>query len=245
MGTVFSLDQRGPDVDDAVVERAFAVIRAADQRFSPYLDTSELSRVVRGELEEGAASGEFRHVMALADDLCRTSGGAFDARRHRADGRLDPSGLVKGWAAEAAARVLDEGGVTDYCLNAGGDVLARGGARQSRPWRVGIRHPADPAAVVAVVDARDLAVATSGAYERGAHIVHPRGNRTPASWWSVTVVGPSLTYADAYATAVFAMGPSGLAWVDRHPGYGAYCIAPDGIATWTPVVDPLLHHRSA
>ena len=123
--------------------------------------------------------------------------------------------------------------------------MARGVARPARPWRVGIRHPADPASIVAVIDARDLAVATSGNYERGAHLVDPRRGRTPASWWSVTVVGPSLTYADAYATAVFAMGPSGLTWVDRHPGYGAYAIAHDGIATWTPVVDAVLHRRAA
>ncbi len=245
MGTVFSLDVPGASVDEAVLDRAFGVIRAADARFSPYLATSELSRVVRGELVESASSPPFRHVLALADDLWRTSDGYFDARRHRADGRLDPSGLVKGWAAEAAAQVLDEAGVQAYCLNAGGDVLVRGGPRPRDGWRVGIRHPAERAQIVAVLTIRDMAVATSGAYERGSHIRDPHGAQTAGPWASMTVVGPSLTYADAYATAAYAMGRPGLAWVARHPGYGAYAIDHDGIATWTPVADGLLEPRRA
>jgi thiamine biosynthesis lipoprotein len=244
MGTVFSLDVRG-EVDEAVLDRAFDIIRAADARFSPYLATSELSRVVRGELAESESSPQFRHVLALADDLCRTSDGYFDARHHRADGRLDPSGLVKGWAAEAATRVLDGADVTAYCLNAGGDVLARGVPRPGDAWRVGIRHPAEPGQIVAVLAVRDMAVATSGAYERGAHIRDPHTHEDPGPWWSMTVVGPSLTYADAYATAAYAMGRPGLAWVAGHPGYGAYAVDHERIATWTPVVDGFLDRREA
>jgi FAD:protein FMN transferase len=245
MGTVISLDVRTEAVDEAVLDRAIGVIRAADARFSPFLATSELSRVVRGELAESACSPQFRHVLALADDLCRTSDGYFDARRHRADGRLDPSGVVKGWAAEAAARVLDEAGVGAYCLNAGGDVLARGGPRPGQAWRVGIRHPAEGEQIVAVLGVRDMAVATSGAYERGAHIRDPHAPHEAGPWMSLTVVGPSLTYADAYATAAYAMGRPGLAWVAGHPGYGAYAIDHDRIATWTPVVDEILEPRQA
>lgn len=245
MGTVFSLDVRTGPVDEAVVDRAFGVIRAADARFSPYLATSELSRVVRGELCESATSTQFRHILALADDLCRTSDGYFDARRHRPDGRLDPSGLVKGWAAEAAAQVLDEAGVEAYCLNAGGDVVARGGPWPGQAWRVGIRHPAAREQIVAVLTIRDMAVATSGAYERGPHILDPYAPHSAGPWVSLTVVGPSLTYADAYATAAYAMGRRGLAWVAGHPGYGAYAIDHSRIATWTPVVDGLLGRGAA
>jgi FAD:protein FMN transferase len=245
MGTVFSLDVRTEGVDETVLDHAFGVIRAADVRFSPYLATSELSRVVRGELSESASSQQFRHVLALADDLCRTSEGYFDARRHRPDGRLDPSGLVKGWAAEAAAQILDAAGVQAYCLNAGGDVLARGGPRPGGAWRVGIRHPAEPGQIVAVLTVRDVAVATSGSYERGPHIRDPHAPQTAGPWMSMTVVGPSLTYADAYATAAYAMGRPGLAWVAGHPGYGAYAIDHERIATWTPVVEGLLDKRQA
>ncbi len=141
--------------------------------------------------------------------------------------------------------MLDEAGVQAYCLNAGGDVLARGGPRPGDAWRVGIRHPAVPGQIVAVLAVRDLAVATSGAYERGAHIHDPHARQAAGPWSSMTVVGPSLTYADAYATAAYAMGRPGLAWVAAHPGYGAYAIDHERIATWTPVVDAVLDRRQA
>ncbi len=87
---------------------------------------------------------------------------------------------------------------------------------------------------------RDLAVATSGTYERGEHIRDPRTGRAPTGLLSVTVVGPSLTWADVYATTAFAMGEAGPAWVATHPGYGALAITADRRLVWTPVVEPLL-----
>ena len=57
---------------------------------------------------------------------------------------------------------------------------------------------------------------------------------------SVTVVGPSLTWADVYATTAFAMGPGGAAWVATHAGYGALAITTDQRVAWTPSVEPLL-----
>ena len=242
MGTIVSLDVRGP-ASAATLEGAVNVLRDADTRYSPYLADSELSRLARGELEERECSAELRHVLALADDLCRTSDGYFDVRHHRPDGRLDPSGLVKGWATEKAAHVLDAAGLHSYCLNVGGDVIARGGPEQGRGWRVGIRHPGDASRLARALEVRDLAVATSGSYERGDHIWDPHTGTPAADWASVTVVGPSLTYADVYATAAFAMGRRGLAWVAAHPRYGAYGIDTDEQATWTTALDELLVPR--
>ena len=70
----------------------------------------------------------------------------------------------------------------------------------------------------------DLAVATSGRYERGAHIVDPHTRRRPTGLLSVTVVGPDLATADAYATAAFAMGADGPAWLATVDGYDAMCV---------------------
>ena len=84
------------------------------------------------------------------------------------------------------------------------------------------------------------ATARSGGYERGDHIVDPRTGRAPHELLSLTVVGPSLTYADAYATIGFVLGLDGLAWVDAQDGYGAYAITVDRRSVWTPVVDHLL-----
>ncbi len=121
-----------------------------------------------------AASPDVRHVLAVCEQLRRDSGGAFDASHAGRDGRLDPSGYVKGWAVEEAAWRLDDAGARDYLINAGGDVVARGEASRGHRWRVGIRHPDQPDKVAAVLAVRDGAVATSGTYERG------RPHRRPA-----------------------------------------------------------------
>jgi thiamine biosynthesis lipoprotein len=98
-------------------------------------------------------------------------------------------------------------GVRNYAVNAGGDMLMRGRALPDDCWRVGIQHPVERDKVAKVVIANDLAVATSGAYARGDHELDPHTRRAPAGVLPVTIAGPVLATADAYATAAFAMGP--------------------------------------
>jgi thiamine biosynthesis lipoprotein len=229
MGTAIGIDLRDAAVPESAVEEAFASLRRADARFSTYKPESEVSRLGRGELSLDECSLELRRVLALAEQLRDESGGHFDVRGHRADGGLDPSGVVKGWAVEEAAWILDAAGARNYAINAGGDVLVRGEPEPGLAWRIGIRHPLQADAVARVLELRDGAVATSGAYERGEHITNPLTAAPPQDWLSITVVGPSLTLADAYATAAFAMGAGGLAWVAAHPGYRAYGITPDEV----------------
>jgi thiamine biosynthesis lipoprotein len=240
MGTVFVFDVRAAGVPAAAVDDAVVLLHDIDARYSTYRPDSEISRLIRGELDEADCAEDVRAVLGLCEDLRRTSDGAFDIRRHRSDGRPDPTGLVKGWATEEAALLLEAAGAVDYAINAGGDVVARGEPESGRAWRVGIRHPRIADRLAAVLEVRDLAVATSGAYERGEHIVDPRNGRPPSDLLSVTVVGPSPTYVDAYATIAFVMGLEGPAWVARHPGYGAYAITTDEQAIWTPEIEPLL-----
>ncbi len=228
MGTAIGIDLRDRDVPEDALDAAFHWLREADARFSPFRRESEISRLGRGELTVDECHDDVAAVLSLCEELRRQSGGAFNAWRARADGRLDPSGVVKGWAVEGSAAILERFGARNYCINAGGDVLARGEPEAGRPWRIGIRHPADATAVAAVVAVRDLAVATSGAYERGDHIVDPRRGIAPHDLLSLTVAGPSLTLADAYATAAFAMGRSGPAWVAVQPGYAPYAVTRGG-----------------
>lgn len=187
---------------DGDVEGAFAWLRWVDATFSTYRVDSEISRIDRGELAARDAHPFVRQVLGRCERLRRATRGYFDAR---AGGRLDPSGLVKGWAAERAWRIAGGG-----CVDAGGDVRVGG-----RPYRVGVRHPHEPGALAAVVRLRDGAVATSGAYERGTHIVDPHTGRPPRGVLSVTVVAPDLATADAYATAAFAMGAGAAAFLAR------------------------------
>ena len=82
---------------------------------------------------------------------------------------------MKGWAIEEASLVLDAAGATDYAINAGGDIVTRGAARtRAGPGGSGIRHPTRADRIAAVLEVRDGAVATSGGYERGDHIVDPQ-----------------------------------------------------------------------
>jgi FAD:protein FMN transferase len=214
MGMPVTVDAR----DAAAVDRVFAWLRWVDATFSTYREDSEISRINRGELALGDVHPLVREVLGRCERLRAATGGFFDAR---AAGPLDPSGLVKGWAVDRAAALL---GCERFCIDAGGDVLVRGGG-----WRIGVRHPYERRALAAVLEASDLAVATSGAYERGAHIVDPRTGRAPTGVSSVTVVGRDLATADAYATAAFAMGEAGPAWTARLRGFEAMTIVGDEV----------------
>ncbi len=228
MGTAISLDLRDPEVDAGLVEAAFDWLRDVDACFSLYKPQSEISRLGRGELIVEECHTDVGDVLSLCEDLRRETHGAFNAWRCRPDGRLDPSGVVKGWAVERAAATLERGGARNFCLNAGGDVVIRGEPEPGRAWRIGIRHPNDAGALAGVVHGRDLAVATSGAYERGNHIVDARTGMPSRGLLSLTVAGPSLTMADAYATAGFAMGMAGITWVAARPGYAPFAITDSG-----------------
>src|SRR4051794_22448605 len=229
MGTVVSLDARA-GARDAVAD-AMRWLHDVDRRFSTYRPSSDISRLERGDLLPADADADVRWVLDRCTALHRETNGFFDVR---ATGRLDPSALVKGWAAQRAADLLNAGGLTDYCLTVGGDVIARGGALPERAWKVGIQHPHDRDAIAARVSARDLAVATSGAYERGAHIRDPHARRPPSGVLSVTVTGPDLGTADAYSTAAFAMGVDGPRWTLGLDGYEALTILADGTVLCTP-----------
>jgi len=223
MGTVVSLDVRGTPapVADAAFARLMAWLHDVDGRFSTYRDDSEVCRIDRGELPVALAGEDVRWVLERCARLRRQTAGAFD---ERAGGRLDPSAFVKGWAVERGADLLRAEGLTDFSLNAGGDVIVRGGALPERAWRVGIQHPHDRLAIAAAIEVTDLAVATSGAYERGGHLLDPRTGAPADGVLSVTVVGPDLGLADAYSTAAFAMGADGPQWMLGLDGYEAMTI---------------------
>ncbi|MEV7127137.1 FAD:protein FMN transferase [Streptomyces sp. NPDC093260] len=228
MGTVFSFDVRGgePEAVRAALREAVAGLHRVDEVFSTYRADSEVSRLVRGELTVAQCDPLVAEVLALGAEAERTSDGWFSLRYQ---GRLDPTGVVKGWAAERAARLVASAGAGGVSVNGGGDVQLLGSPGADRPWRVGVSDPLRPgglAAVVSAAGAPELAVATSGTAERGDHIVDPRTGRAAVTdLLSVTVVAPRLVWADCWATAAFAMGArEGLAWLESLPGVEALLI---------------------
>jgi thiamine biosynthesis lipoprotein len=180
-----------------------------------------VSRINRGELRLEDAGQLVNQVVNLSRLYEHATEGYFSSW---IDGRLDPSGLVKGWAVDRACSILDRHGYADYFVDAGGDVQTRGRNVNGGPWRVGIRHPVERDKVARVVLASGLAVATSGTYEKGEHIRDPHTGKPANAWLSFTVVGSDILEADVFATACFAMGLSGLEFVARHVGYEAYAI---------------------
>lgn len=210
-----------------VVEAVYEDLHLVDRIFSTYKAESQVSRFNRGELAIAEADPLLAEVLDLCRRYERLTEGAFSA--WAPGGRLDPSGLVKGWALARAAAILEASGCRSYFVDGAGDLVARGG-----PWRVGIRHPVERDRLARVIAVSDAAVATSGTYERGAHLYDPRsGGEARSPYLSLTVVAPDIVAADVFATAAFVMGEAGLAFVAAQPGCQAYAIGGDLRATLT------------
>ncbi|TDV44121.1 FAD:protein FMN transferase [Actinophytocola oryzae] len=208
MGMPASVEVPHRDAADAV----FAWLRDVDHRFSPFRPDSEV--------RTGRHGRDLTGLLDLCAGYERDTGGAF---RVRLPGHpLDPCGVVKGWAVQQAADMLRAAGVTEFCLNVGGDIAAAG-----RRWSVGIRHPDEAHRVCGVLEVAEGAVATSGTYERGHHIVDGRTGRPVRDLVSLTVVAADLTTADAVSTAAFAMGAEGIAWADAQPGCLVFAVDRD------------------
>ena len=221
MGTMISLYLPDGGARSQAAGAAFAWLHEVDDRFSPFKPESEVSRLMRGETEPAAVSADLAEILEIAEAVELLSNGAFDIRRHREDGAPDPTGVVKGWSVDRAGAILAGGGIERFYISAGGDVLVRGGSAWGERWSIGIAHPDAAEAVALVLRADALAVATSGTTERGKHIVDGRDRSVADELLTVTVAGPSLARADAYATTAFAMGHPGLRWIDLMPGYAA------------------------
>lgn len=237
MGTAVSIDVRDSVLGTPGLTDLLTWLHHVDATFSTYRDDSPISRLGRGEVSVGDLSDEVRDVLLQCEALREVTDGAFDAFAVPAPNgtTLDPSGLVKGWSIERAAHVLEQAGLRNFCINAGGDVAIRGHARTDEPWRIGVRAPHDMALLAEVLQVSGrVAVATSGTYERGAHIIDPRTGEPTAAMASVTVIGPDLGRADAYATAVFVMGAEGIEWIRGQHGYEVLMLTHDDRQLTTP-----------
>lgn len=229
MGMPITVEIVDPAEENAC-EDVFAYFRQVDERFSTYKPESEISQLNDG-LSSDHWSREMKRVMDLCEQTKRDTNGYFDIR-HR--GKLDPSGLVKGWSIHNAADLLLTSGVRNFYIEAGGDIQAHGVSAKNAPWAVGIRNPFKIDEIIKVVQLEDRGIATSGTYIRGQHIYNPlaKGEIIQAVK-SLTVIGPNVYEADRYATAAFAMGKSGIAFIERTPGLEGYMVDSEKSATYT------------
>lgn len=128
--------------------------------------------------------------------------------------RIGFGGMGKGYAADKARFVLQQKGVQSGVVNASGDLTAWGRQPNGRPWTVGIVHPETRFQPFSCLEISDLAVATSGSYEKYAvvngkkfsHTIDPKTGLPVSGIKSVTILCPSAELADAMATPVMVMG---------------------------------------
>lgn len=212
------------------IKEIFDYFRAVDARFSTYKPASEISRINSG-LPKNQWSREMKQILSLCQQTKLQTGGYFDISRN---GRLDPSGLVKGWAIRNAADLLAQRGIQNFYIEAGGDIQVRGTNASGQPWAVGIRNPFNVKEIIKVVQLTTEGIATSGTYVRGEHIYNPLGTGRSGDFVkSLTVIGPNVYEADRFATAAFAMGEQGLGFIESMPGLEAYMVDSTSVATLT------------
>ena len=117
-------------------------------------------------------------------------------------------------------------------MTAGGDSRVIG-RRWGRPWQIGVRHPRDKHKLVAKIPLENVAVSTSGDYERyfeqdGVryhHIINPSSGDSAREVQSVTIIGPDATSTDALSTSLFVMGrKNGLQLINRLPEFDAIVV---------------------
>ena len=238
-GTVLFLDLGSSAISEADIDQAVESVKnfvfEVDEVFSTYKDGSFVSRLRRGEI----ATEELQDVWqmcAVARDLTE---GAFDP--WAVSGGFDPSGYVKGWAADRVARILADAGCEQIQVNAAGDLTLRGGVNENGavgPWKIGVVNPDNRQEVLRIFEITDGAIATSGTYEKGAHIFDPATGTIAIGAKSATVLGPDGGLTDALATALMVEGEDGAGWfaqpelaeysawvIDRQSG-GAWGVGP-------------------
>jgi thiamine biosynthesis lipoprotein len=153
---------------------------------------------------------------ATGPDRIELNPAAQTVRKTRPDVRCDLSSVVPGYAADRLWAELSDRGFTDFIIDVGGEVRARGRNERGVPWQVGIERPAQGSEVQRLVSISNLAITTAGDYRkyrevdgrRVAHILDPRtGRPLTHRLASVTVIDELAVRADAFDTALMVLGP--------------------------------------
>ena len=201
--------------------------KQVDTNFSTYIDTSWVTRLRTNKVEISSCPPLVQEVWELCLQAKHLTDGAFDP--WAVEGGFDPSGLVKGWAADKCADMLVSLGIEHVQVNAAGDLTLRGGFYDGvdKPWSIGVINPDNKKEVVKVFAIIDGAIATSGAYERGAHISDPHTGMIAIGAKSATVVGPDGWLCDAMATAVMVGGTDSAKWFSQAELHGYQVFAID------------------
>jgi thiamine biosynthesis lipoprotein len=209
-GTIVFIECDGPDKNllETGINKCAEFFREVDEVFSTYKTDSQVSKLRSGEIEIGDCTEDLQKVWQLCLKAKEITDGSFDP--WCVEGGFDPSGYVKGWASDKAIEILRGYGATFIQVNGAGDLSLFGG-----PHKIGIRSPEDEKVILKIFELSGGAIATSGTYERGAHIRDPHTGLIAISARSATVVGPDGGLADALATALIVSGRDGAIWFSK------------------------------
>jgi thiamine biosynthesis lipoprotein len=233
MGMTITVEVVDEQVQDSDLAKIFDYFDSINNQFSVFKKESEISKINRGEIAEKDYSSEMREVFVLSERTKKETNGYFDIVNR--EGKINPSGLVKGWAIYKAAQILWIEGFKNFFVDAGGDIQTSGVNVKGEPWSVGIRNPFNPETeIIKVLSLSDKGVATSGTYSRGQHVYNPHDKKAELNdILSITVIGPNVYEADRFATAALAMGREGINFIEGLEGFEGYAVDHKGIAIMT------------
>ncbi len=211
------------------IEEVFEYFRLIDKRFSTYKEQSEISKINDGRLRIEEASGEMKKILRLCEETKEETSGYFNIEKN---GKIDPSGLVKGYAIWQAALILEKKKYKNFYVEIAGDGEVHG-LNNGKVWKIGIENPFNRMEIIKVVGLSNKGIATSGNYIRGVHIYNPLSGKGAADIASVTVIGDNVYEADRFATAAFAMGEKGIVFLENKEGFEGYMVLKNKKAVFT------------
>lgn len=230
MGMPVTIEVLDGQVKESDLDKVFDYFTYVDKKFSTYKTDSEVEKINRGEIGRKDYCKDMKQVLDLCEKTKMQTKGYFNIL-HK--GRIDPSGLVKGWAIYNASKILKKMGFKNFYVDAGGDIQVSGVNAKGKKWRIGIKNPFNEREIVKTLFIKDKGVATSGIYIRGLHIYSPHTDKITKDIVSLTVIGPNIYEADRFATGAFAMGREGIIFLEKLKGFEGYMIDKEGIATYT------------
>jgi thiamine biosynthesis lipoprotein len=283
MGTLITVElfHDDPVVARQGVDAVLAEMRRIDNDMSPWIETSELSRLNKqaakqpvtvsdelfklvqtslhfSELTHGAFDITFASVgflydfrkgvrpddkqRAKATELINYHNLLLNEKNHtiaysKPGVRIDLGGIAKGHAVDRCIELLQAMGINQALVTAGGDSRVIGDRWGGRPWNIGVRDPRDEKKLVAVIPLENVAISTSGDYQRyfeehGVryhHIINPKSGDSARGMHSATIIGPDATTTDALSTSIFVLGvDQGLALVNQLPDIDAILVDAQG-----------------
>jgi thiamine biosynthesis lipoprotein len=220
MGMPVTLKTPDRDIVKLAFGKVFDFFRYVDEQYSPFIDTSDVSKINHQTLVKSDYSPELQEILDYADQTKRETNGYFDVWH---DGVFNPSGIVKGWAIQTASKIMSEY-TNNFYIEAGGDIQVSGVNDNGQPWRIGVRNPFNRDENIKVVALDNYAIATSGTAIRGQHIYDPVSAKSLTDIISLTVIAPKIIDADRMATAAFAMGRSGIEFIEQLADYEGYMV---------------------